>query len=128
MNYLCCIYVVVDVMKIKLHFLCVSRIHQYDSTWVQQWRPNINVRRSLFIDCGRTITFRILLTLKICNWSRDSIVRLSHYYHDSRQIKTNFFFTCIKNVVGACYNKKYELHASTCINRLIVDQYIECRL
>lgn len=55
------------------------------------------------------------------------MILLLDYYHDSRLIKTNFI-DFHKNVVGACYNKKYELHASTCINRLIVDQYIECRL
>lgn len=53
---------------------------------------------------------------------------LLDYYHDSRLIKTNFIDFHKKKVVGACYNKKYELHASTRINRLIVDQYIECRL
>lgn len=57
--------------------------------------------------------FRILLIFKICNWLCDFIVRFLLRFKIN---KNKFFFICIKNVVGVCYNKKYELYVSMCIN------------
>lgn len=48
------------------------------------------------------------------------MILLLDYYYDLRLIKINFI-DFYKNVVGVCYNKKYELYVSICINCLIVD-------